>query len=111
MALNWNATAGNFNDQLYSFLLKLEAPADSERLNGKLVGNNFTIGIGFDLYTGGNPVQAAVFDQLGIKVTPPLGSRPISSGPAQTEFDFANRIRLRKPSPRCNYRPPGLSGT
>ena len=96
MALNWTPTAGNFNDTLYTDLLNLEAPVASDRLNGKLVfvnGNvNFTIGIGFDLIAGGDQVQAAVFAQLGLKATPPLGSRPTGSGPSQTEYDFANEL-------------------
>ena len=66
MALNWTPITGDFNDTLYNNLLKLEAPLAVERLNGKIVSGNFTIGIGFDLVKGGKPVQKAVLAALGL---------------------------------------------
>lgn len=94
MALKWTVISGNFNDTLYNDLLKLEAPKISDRLNGKMVGGNFTIGIGFDLVKGGLRVQQAVFDRLGLDESflRWTAAIPDPGTPARKEFDFVREL-------------------
>ena len=83
MTLNWqtmvvptgmqfNSSDTSFNNELFNFLVPLEAPQADQRQAVKMVPNanhsrlNPTIGIGFDLWAGGSQVQAAVFAQMGI---------------------------------------------
>ena len=93
MALNWTPITGDFNDTLYNNLLKLEAPLASERLSGKIVSGNFTIGIGFDLIKGAKPVQKAVFAALGVTASfVGQSSAPAVGTPQRKEYDFVQEL-------------------
>jgi hypothetical protein len=83
MSLNWqspivpspmvyNPTDTSFENLLYNFLIPLEAPSYAMRVNVTLVPQEKdksqvdpTIGVGFDLRTGGPAVQNAVLTGLG----------------------------------------------
>ncbi|HMV59518.1 MAG TPA: hypothetical protein PKD38_20165, partial [Nitrospira sp.] len=92
MALNWKGVAGNYDDTLYAFMKQLEAPLQSQRLNVLQVNGNPTIGIGFDLYAGGRPVQLGVLKGMGLKVDV-LKVDADSRTPAQKkEFDYINDL-------------------
>lgn len=98
MALNWTATSipagGSFEDVLYNFLVPLEAPTSTERLQPALVKGNVTIGIGFDLKAGGLAVQNAVFKQLGLnRSVVELSAAPHSGTPEYVEYGYIQRLR------------------
>jgi len=63
MALNWQApSGGNFDDTFYAYLQAMEG----DTLAPVPVNGNPTIGVGFDLVTGGATVQNAVLEGLGL---------------------------------------------
>jgi Ca2+-binding RTX toxin-like protein len=94
MNVEWTSVEGVFEDVLFDALENLEAPQQDERLHGKIVGGNFTIGIGFDLVKGGRPVQNAVFVELGFESTAIEAIvRPSAAGDQQREFDYIQRLR------------------
>lgn len=63
-------TNSDFNNSLYELLKRLEAPTEK----AILVGGNVTIGLGFDLNTGGPTIRNAVFSALGLKVNDSNGT-------------------------------------
>jgi hypothetical protein len=65
MALDWQ-TAGDFSDRLWSFLRALEVhPLEEAGLKARLVGQDLTVGVGFDLRTGSPGLINTVLDVMG----------------------------------------------
>ncbi|MEE9654214.1 hypothetical protein V4836_08600 [Kluyvera ascorbata] len=64
MSLNWHFL-NDFTDRLYAFICRMEASSENERLILSRVNGNPTIGAGFDLVAGGEPVREAVLKGMG----------------------------------------------
>jgi len=86
MSLNWHDSE-NFESDLYYFICALEAPREHDRLELSAVGGNPTIGVGFDLTAGGEPVQKEVLIAMGFLINENNG------GPGQSiENGYADEI-------------------
>lgn len=113
-ALNWqppivpsgmvyNPGDTSFTNELFNFLLPLEVPSTAELLTLTLVPTaknsavvDPTIGLGFDLVTGGVTVQNAVLDALGfVPAIVALTAPPTAGdGPeALVEYNYIQQIR------------------
>ena len=64
MSLNWHFL-NDFTDRLYAFICRMEASSENERLTLSRVNGNPTIGAGFDLVAGDEPVRRAVLKGMG----------------------------------------------
>lgn len=73
MTIAWTRLAlpsgKTYADELYNFLTTFEAQTPEERQKPQLVNGDITIGVGFDLKTGGTTVQNAVFEKMGFATT------------------------------------------
>lgn len=94
----FNPSDLSFTNELFNFLIPLEAPALSQRLNLTLVPQaknknvfDLTIGVGFDLRTGGSFVQNAVFAELGLATS--VEQQPNSSPQAQEEYAYIQQLQ------------------
>lgn len=71
MTINFNSLSENFADQLYKSFKAMEAPELNDLLHGLMVHSkktntdNFTIGIGFDVFAGGDAVLNEVLLKFG----------------------------------------------
>ena len=68
MTLKWHSI-NNFTDTLYTTLFALETTSEEDRLKSlelSDVDGHPTIGVGFDLYTGGDTVRLAVLKEMGL---------------------------------------------
>ncbi len=104
MALNWRPapnipcsvpTSDPFTNSLFEFLKYLEANNPITRHNLHLVGSNLTIGIGFDLATGGPAVIRAVFSQLGLDYDYPENhANAPPDSPEAIESEYIGSLRF-----------------
>ncbi len=112
MALNWqtpivptgvqfNPADTSFTNLLFNFLIPLEASTANQRHTVTLVPQasnpsilDPTIGIGFDLKTGGSIVQNAVFVGLGFAASVVNGTAATTPGtPAAQEYAYLAQIK------------------
>jgi hypothetical protein len=96
MTLNYRspvAGIGSYADKLYNYILAYEAPILSDRLNG--AADNKTIGVGFDLSTGGLPVFVAVATAMGMSHANLLTTNASENGvQANAERAFLRKLRV-----------------
>src|SRR5579863_530152 len=103
--MQYNPFDTSFTNLLYNFLIPLEAPTLDERLNLTAVPNakgqpDLTIGVGFDLRTGGSVVQTQVFEALGFvpsivtlaEAGTPLNPQDTNYAEEQIEYGYVQRL-------------------
>ncbi|ROU08782.1 hypothetical protein EB837_26035, partial [Kluyvera ascorbata] len=89
MSLNWHFL-NDFTDRLYAFICRMEASSENERLTLSRVNGNPTIGAGFDLVAGGEPVREAVLKGMGFR---PDDVNDNIRRPQTIENDYADRLK------------------
>lgn len=90
MSLNWHALT-NFPDKLYMFICGMEASTENERLTLSRVNGNPTIGAGFDLVAGDEPVRKAVLEGMGFH--PDDGNNNDVIHAQAIENDYTRRLK------------------
>ncbi|MFP5596812.1 calcium-binding protein [Kluyvera sp. 142486] len=88
MTLKWHSI-NNFTDTLYTMLFALETTSEEDRLKSlelSDVNGNPTIGVGFDLYAGGDTVRRTVLKEMGLVWT----QQNQNSVPLTTSQNFEN---------------------
>ena len=88
MSLNWHFL-NDFTDRLYAFICRMEASSENERLTLSRVNGNPTIGAGFDLVAGDEPVREAVLKGMGFYFDDDDGV----SHQQTIENDYADRLK------------------
>ena len=87
MSLNWHSLT-HFADKLYLFICRMESDSEASRWHLQNVKGNPTIGTGFDLVAGKEPVRNAVLKGMGFHF-----DDNDSSNPQATENDYADRLK------------------
>lgn len=88
MTLKWHSI-NNFTDTLYTMLFALETTSEEDRLKSlelSDVNGNPTIGVGFDLYAGGDTVRRTFLKEMGLVWT----QQNQNSVPLTTSQNFEN---------------------
>lgn len=93
MKINYNLLGDNFSREFYTAITVFEASKQTDRLEGKMVNNNFTIGVGFDLFAGGLPVQNQVLLSFGFIPGVVNNTLEVSSAAEIQEKKYVDRIR------------------
>lgn len=91
MTLKWHSI-NSFTDTLYTMLFALETKSKEDRLKSlelSDVDGHPTIGVGFDLYTGGKTVRLAVLKEMGLEWTDDSGTLTESQ---KIENDYISRL-------------------